>query len=144
MPDQQPQDRLPAWLPIVRLLEASRGSEIILSETLPDGLVVLMSRATLVEHIQLERRRNITLEDVRKVIREPEAIYLDKRPHHAGKRIASRFRVDPFGRVKVKRLLVFFKVCRKLLFFRVGFVTTAHLSNRLPPKTEQIWESEST
>jgi hypothetical protein len=123
-------------------LERLRGQEVVMAERLPTGELVLMTRQVLVEHVQAERRRNIGLGDVERLIREPDAIYDDRRPVHGArdKYYAMRLKPDPYGKVKVKKLIAHLKSCRKLLLFRVSFVSTVILSRKLPPQAKLRWK----
>lgn len=124
------------------LWEASRGSAIILVERLPDGMWVLMSREVLERHVQLDRKRNISEDDVRRAVANADTLYRDGRAGYSNKRFASKAKADPYGKVKIKRLLIHYKVCRKWLFWKVAFVCTAVLAKRLPPKSQRIWGIE--
>ena len=127
---------------LMGLLELLRGSITIMAENLPTGELVLLTKDVLEKHVQLERERAIDLEDVRQVVINPDAIYDDGRPTHTakGKYFAVKLKSDPWGTVKVKRLTVHLKRCRKLGVFPVSFVTTAMLTKKIPPQARIRWQ----
>jgi hypothetical protein len=110
-------------------------------ERLPTGELVLMTREVLERHVQEDRRRQISLEDVRRLITSPDYIYEDGRQTASarGKYFAVKLKADPYGTVKMKRLIAHLKRCRKWLVFEVSFVSTVILSKRLPPQAKQSW-----
>jgi hypothetical protein len=129
---------------VIAVFELGRGGHVIMAERLPTGELVLMTREVFEAHVQEERRRNITLEEVQRLIRTPDHIFEDGRPTPSarGKYFASRFKPDPYGNVKIKRLIAHLKRCRKLLIFEVSFVSTVLLAKRLPPQATQRWIRE--
>jgi hypothetical protein len=54
-----------------------QGSRVIMAERLPTGELVMMTEDVLKQHVQLDRARDIALDDVRRLIREPDGIYED-------------------------------------------------------------------
>jgi hypothetical protein len=116
----------------IGFIELLRGAEVVMAEYLPTGELVLLTRAVLEEHVQRDRERPIGLREVRQVILEPDAIYDDGRPTASakGKGFAMKLRPDPHGSVKMKRLIVHLKRCRKLKLFPVSFVSTVLLTSK--------------
>jgi hypothetical protein len=129
---------------IVALLEILRGGRVVMAERLPTGELALMTKDVLEKHVQLDHNRNISLADVERLIRHPDYIYEDGRPVHSarGKYYAVRLSANPYGTVKMKRLIVHLKRCRKWLLFQVSFVSTVLLAKRLPPQAKERWIRE--
>ena len=132
----------PVWVRLIAVLEMLRHSRIVMAERLPTGEMVLMSEDVLERHVRVERNRDISLEDVRKLIREPAEIYDDGRPAESarGKYYAVRLKSDPYGTVKIKRLVAHLKRCKKLGLFEVSFVSTVILARKLPPQAKLRWK----
>jgi hypothetical protein len=116
-----------------------------MAEYLPTGELVMMTEEVLKQHVQIDRQRPIDLEDVQRVIREPNAIYDDGRPTVTarGKYYAVKLKPDPFGTTKVKRLICHLKRCRKLGLFEVSFVSTLVLARKLPPQAKLRWQGKA-
>jgi hypothetical protein len=134
----------PEWSPLAKVLgalERLRGGDVILAERLPTGELVIMTREVFDKHVRLERARDISLEDVQKLVRTPDYIYKDGRPVAGarGKYFAVKLKPDPFGKVKMKRLIAHLKRCRKLLVFEVSYVSTVLLAKKLPPQSKELW-----
>jgi hypothetical protein len=53
-----------------------------------------------------------------------------------------RLKADPYGTVKVKKLIAHLKRRRKLLVFKVSFVSTVLLAKKMPPKARLRWKGE--
>lgn len=112
-----------------------------MAEHLPTGELVLMTKEVLERHVQLDRARAISLEDVQRLIQAPDYIYADDRPRPSarGRYFAIKLKSDPYGTVKMKRLTVHMKRCRKFFIFQVSYVSTVILSKKLPPQARELW-----
>ena len=134
----------PNWPPLVRLLaalELLRGGHVIMVERLPTGELVLMTKEVLEKHVQVDRARRISLEDVQNLIQTPDYIYRDGRPapNARGRYFAIKLKADPYGNVKIKRLIAHLKRCRKFFVFEVSFVSTVILAKKPPPQAKELW-----
>jgi len=100
-----------------------------------------MTKDVLETHIQVDRNRQLALDDVERLIRNPDFVFDDGRPIHSarGKYYAVQLKANPYGNVKMKNLIAHLKRCRKLLLFEVSFVSTVLISKRLPPQAKLRW-----
>lgn|GEM_PF-5932709 len=130
----------PIWL--VKLLDAGRNDRIKASVTLPTGELVILSEKTL-KHVK-DSGRGITERQILKTLQSPVCIHQEGRPlkRARDKFVVSRYYMEPTGKAKIKRLIVHVKRCRKLLVFRVAYVSTALISAKLPPDCKMIWGKE--
>ena len=131
---------IPAPLWLVKILDSGRNDEIVWYGRIPTGERVVLTRST-VKHIQGDRSRNIKRVNISDCLENPSAIYRETRPAYARhtKLVVIQPRITPHGPKKAKSFIVHVKRCRKLLVFKVWYVSTALISPRLPPGSEQVW-----
>jgi hypothetical protein len=111
---------------------------------LPTGELVVCTRSVL-RHIQIEKNRTITREQLVRCLNDPIRILKDERDQHSARSKIYAFRrtANPLGLKgrRMQRLIVHMKPCRLMLgIFSVSWVTTALKSSKLPPKGIAVWE----
>jgi hypothetical protein len=128
----------------VKLRATLLGDPVMLSGRLPTGELVVCTRSAL-RHIQTERSRTITREQLVRCLKDPIRILKDERDQHSARSKIYAFRrtANPLGLKghRMQRLIVHMKPCKLVLgIFSVHWVTTALKSSKLPPKGIVVWE----
>lgn len=127
---------------LLERLDIAYGERRVWSGRTPNGWRVVLTDATL-NHILIEEQRvYVDVQEIANCLTNPTAIYLDARSESKGRKYwVLRQIADPHGRHKIKHFAVMVKRCRKLGFFSVVYVSTAHRISRLNRRAigKRVW-----